>query len=849
MNTFFKKYGADLIAIVAFVVLSFVYFFPAAIDGRVLTGHDHTGGVGLTLENEAYKQQTGETSRWTNAGFSGMPTYQISPSYGSSQLGNALGTVYRLGLPGYVGFVFIMLLGFYILMRAFDFKVWMAALGAIIWAFSSYYFIIILAGHIWKFITLAYIPPTIAGLVLTYKGKYKIGGLLTALFASFQIASNHVQMSYYFLFVMLFMVIAYLVQAVREKQTARFLKATGVVVLAGVTAVLINSSNLYHTWEYSKHTMRGKSELKKPDSANQTASGLDRDYITQWSYGTGETFSLMIPDIKGGASQIPLQFDEDVVAMGNPQLQSFYSQPLMGQYWGEQPGTSGPVYVGAFVCMLFILGLFIVKGPMKWALLGATILSILLSWGHNFMWFTNLFIDYMPMYAKFRTVSSILVIAEFTIPLLAIMALAQWIEGLRNGDEKLRARYLKEFWVSLGFTGGLCLFFALFPSIIEFNVDKTVGNFVARLSAQAPPEMLSVVAGDLSRMLPAQYSSILSSDAWRSLFIIAVGAAFLWMYWKGKLQAAPVVIGILVLCLGDMWMVNKRYLNDACFVQPAQREVAVKSQADEMILQDKDPDYRVLDLSLNTFNDNTTSAFHKSIGGYHPAKLRRYQELIDFHITPEISRIAGALSAGRDIATLPQDSLPALNMLNTKYVILPLGSGQKTAIANPSAMGNAWFASEILYAQNANEEIEALYSHSPRTTAIVPQSLQAQLGADAVCTDTASTIVLKEYAPNRLVYESRSHSGGVAVFSEIYYPEWTVSIDGNEPSEQAVFCTNYVLRGVKLPAGTHTIEFRFDPASVHTTETLAYVGYGILLLLLIAVVGSPYLTACKKKKE
>ncbi len=850
MNSFLKKIAPDAIAIIAFILIAFAYFYPSDIDGRVLSGTDHTASAGLGAENDAYYKETGTVSRWTNAAFSGMPTYQINPSYPSTKITNAFSTTYKLGLPGYVGLVFIMLLGFYILMRAFNFKVWMSALGAILWAFSSYYFIIILAGHIWKFITLAYIPPTIAGMVLAYRGKYLAGGLLTALFASFQIASNHVQMSYYFLFVMFFMLLGFLWEAIREKQLPRFYKATGVMLVAGLAAVLVNISNLYHTWEYSKHTMREKSELIKPNTANQTNSGLDRDYITAWSYGTGETFSLMIPNIKGGASQIPLQFSDETIQLGTPQLQEFYRQPLMGQYWGEQPGTSGPVYVGAFVCTLFILGLFIVKGPMKWALLAATVLSILLSWGHNFMWFTNLFIDHFPMYAKFRTVSSILVIAEFTIPLLALLALRQWLDGYRNGDEQLRKHYRKQLYISLGFTGGLCLIFALFPSLIEYNTEKTVSQFVARLASQASPEMLSVLSNDLSRMLPAQYSEILSADAWRSLVIILIGTALLWFYAKGKLKSTYTVAGILVLCLIDMWSVNKRYLNDDCFVEPRPQEAIAKSSADELILQDQDPDYRVLDLSVNIFNDNTPGLFHKNIGGYHPAKLRRYQELIDYYISPEIQTLwKGIAQSGGDLSQLNPDSIGVLNMLNMRYVILPAlqAGAEKTPLRNPNAYGNAWFVQDIFYAKNANEEIEALYNHSPRMTAIVAEALRNQLGADAVCTDSAATIKLTEYAPDRLVYESNSKSGGVALFSEIYYPEWTVSIDGSEPSEDAIFQANYVLRGVKLPAGHHKIEFRFDPASVHRTEGLAYVGFGLILLLAAGTFWTEYRNKKQKK--
>ena len=824
MTPLLKKLLPDAIVIGCFALISFIYFLPAVTEGRVLPGNDHTAAVGMSEENRTYEAASGEKSRWISSAFSGMPTYQISPSYSSSEVTKALTWIYKLGLPGYVGLVFIMLLGFYLMLRVFNFKVWMAALGAIIWAFSSYYFIIILAGHIWKFITLAYIPPTIAGFVLTYRGKYWLGGLLTAMFAAFQIASNHVQMSYYFLFVMGFLWFAFLYQAIKDKALPRFAKATGIVVVAATAAVLINISNLYHTYEYSKHTMREKSELIKANSANQTSSGLERDYITNWSYGTGETFSLMIPNVKGGASQLPLNFDDDVLNAGTPQLREYYSQPMLGQYWGEQPGTSGPVYVGAFVCLLFLLGCFLVKGPIKWALLGVTILSILLSWGHHFMWFTNLFIDHFPMYAKFRTVSSILVIAEFTIPLLAIMGLNEWLKRSRTPEGTLNPHVQKKLYIGLGITGGLCLLFALFPSMIEFNVSTTVGRFGRQYANYMPAEMLTAMMGDLSRMLPMQYEKILSADAWRSLGIILAGSALLWLNAKGKLKPTATVICILALCLIDMWSVNKRYLNDKSFIVPEQAREVVMTPADEQILQDNDLNYRVLDLSVNTFNDNATSYFHKSIGGYHPAKLRRYQELIEYHIQPEMSYLYSRLaSTSGDLGLIDADSLAVLNMLNMRYVIVGSG-GERIPLHNPNAYGNAWFAQDVHFVTTANEEIESLYTHSPRHTAIISELH----GKNVTISDSTATIKLVEYAPNRLVYESQSATGGVAVFSEVYYPEWTVSIDGSEPSEDAIFPVNYVLRGVQIPAGKHRIEFRFDPQSVYTTERLAYVGFAIL---------------------
>ncbi|MCF0159359.1 MAG: hypothetical protein HUJ99_01080, partial [Bacteroidaceae bacterium] len=395
----------DLLAVVFFVALSFAYFWPAVSEGRILNQHDSEAGIGAVKEAGDYHEATGEQTRWTNSLFGGMPTYQIAPSYGSTDVFNKIIGLYHLYLPDYVWYVFALMLGFYILLRAFDFRVWMAALGAIVWAFSSYFFIIIAAGHIWKVMTLAYIPPTIAGMVLCYRGRLLTGGVVTALFAAMQIKANHVQMSYYFLFCMLFIAIGYLVEAVRQQQLARFAKATGVLVLSGVVAVSINLSNLYHTYQYSKETMRGKSELVKANAADQTDSGLERSYITQWSYGIGETWTLLVPNAKGGASSrgntyLALSQNDDAMAHAQPELVSLYNQ--FPQYWGEQPGTQGPVYVGALVFALFILGARLVKGPLKWALLAATLLSFLFAWGKNFMPFTDFCIDYIPMYAKFR---------------------------------------------------------------------------------------------------------------------------------------------------------------------------------------------------------------------------------------------------------------------------------------------------------------------------------------------------------------------------------------------------------------------------------------------------------------
>ena len=813
-----KKLIPDMVAILVFAVISFAYFCPAVTEGRILSQHDSVAGIGAGQEGKEYLERTGERTRWTNSIFGGMPTYQMAPSYDSTDLLKGIENLYHLYLPTYVWYVFVMLLGFYILLRAFNFKVWMAGLGAIIWAFSSYFFIIIAAGHIWKFITLAYIPPTIAGMVLCYRGKYWLGGLVTALFVALQISSNHVQMSYYFLFVMLFMAIAYGVQAYQQKTLARFGKSTGVLVVAGLIGVCINLSNLYHTYEYSKESMRGKSELVKENSANQTSSGLERDYITQWSYGIGETFSLLVPNVKGGAS-VPLAANEKAMEKANPMYGSIYSQ--LGQYWGEQPGTSGPVYVGAFVVFLFVLGLFIVKGPMKWALLAATVLSILLSWGKNFMGFTDFFIDYVPMYNKFRAVSSILVIAEFTIPLLAMLALKEVVATPAIIKERK-----KDFLISFGLTGGLALLFAVLPKVF---FPSYVSTMEMNALQGIPADQLVPLLANLEEVR----MSLFTSDAWRSFFIVLLGAGLVWAYGMGKLKQHVLIGALAVLCLVDMWSVNKRYLYDEQFVEKqVQTQGFRQTETDKMILEDEALDYRVLNLASNTFNENNTAYWHKSVGGYHAAKLRRYQEMIEEHISGEMQGLYQAVAdAGGDMEQLDPSAFPVLNMLNTRYFIFPLQGGQTVPLANPFALGNAWFVDEVDYVNNANEEIEAIHGLNPTEKAVVDKKFESVI--QSLPSDSTATIELVAYEPNYLKYEVSSDKGGTVVFSEIYYPGWKSTIDGQEVAHGRA---NYILRAMNVPAGQHVVEFRFDPTSLHVTENIAFVALGLLALLAIVVV-------------
>ena len=830
-----KQYLPEVLVIVLFALIAFAYFFPADIEGKILYRHDSSAGVGLGQEAQKYKDATGKTTRWTNSAFGGMPTYQTAPSYGSTESITAAAKAYHLWLPENVWYVFVYLLGFYILLRAFDFRRWMAALGAVVWAFSSYFFIIIAAGHIWKVWALAYLPPMIAGIVLAYRGKYLWGLIVTAIFAAFEVNANHVQMTYYYLFIIVLMALAWLVDAIRKGELLHWLKATGVCLAAAVIGIGMNASTLYHTWQYSQESMRGKSELVKANSANQTSSGLERDYITDYSYGIGETWSLLIPNVKGGASDRVL----GSTSAGKKQGSSHYFNTAEGtipysyiydqmpMYWNEstldrqQPGTSGPVYVGAFVLMLFVLGLFIVRGPLKWALLIATLLSIMLAWGQNYMPLTNFFIDYVPMYAKFRTVESILVIAEFCIPLLAMLALKEFVS---SKSEERGVRSGKAIWAAFALTAVPCLLFALMPGLF-FNF--TTNTEVSQFQQMLPQDQLGAFMDNLQQVR----RSIFTADCWRSLAIIVVGMLLLLLYRAKKLKQSWLMGALIVLCLLDMWTVNKRYLSYDMFVPKSEREAPQQlTKTDEMILQDTTAqgNYRVLNMASNTFNENETSYYHKSIGGYHAAKLRRYQEMIEHYIMPEMQALMPAIAnAAGDMTKVNGDSIfPVLNMLNTRYIIMPLQGGETVPVQNPYAYGNAWFVDKISYVDNANAEIDAIKKLNLRHEAVADKRFEQQLGK-AAQQDATSLVTLVAYEPNHLTYDVESGRGGIIVFSENYYPGWTATIDG-QPAELGR--ANYILRALNVAAGKHKVELMFYPKSLQTTETIAYIALALLLL-------------------
>lgn len=853
-----KRYGADILALVLFVCISVVYFFTPLSEGMVLGGHDSLAAIGQGHEQQMYYEQTGETSRWTNAMFSGMPTYQISPSYGSGTILNKVSAFMHLGTTEAVSYVLLYLLGFYILLRAFGKRPWVSGVGAVAWAFSSYFLIIIAAGHIWKVNTLGYIPPTIAGLVLCYRGRLWQGAALTSLFTALQILCNHLQMTYYFGFVMAFIVLCTLCDALRpcnrsKQALQKWCRATGIILLSGLLGIAANLPNLYHTYEYSKESMRGKSELKaQPRSGEgEQTEGLSRDYITQWSYGVDETVTLLVPDYKGGGSGAILDpqggikqewqerdgfdaFLSNVYTVQDNMGKVRGDAPLPGlmSYWGDQPFTVGPVYVGAFVLFLFFIGVWIVRGPFKWALLLATMLSLLMAWGKNMMPVTDFFIDFLPMYSKFRTVSSALVIAEFTIPLLAVLALAEIIS--RGPAELLRTRRGQ---VGLGaavvMTVLPCLWLIVNPGACLSMAEQ---DAVLQLRQFMPGDQLQAFVSGISEMR----GCVVSASALRSLTVILLGVLMIAAYWRRWIGEKVLCLLVALLCLGDLWMEDKKYLNDESFDDPVVQSQAFdqRTPADEYILRDTDKNYRVMNLSTSTFNEtsNQTSYWHKSIGGYHAAKLHRYQDLIDRYLNREGQAVMMAVNQKAEsvpeevedpfryiMEQVPGDSLtPVLNMLNCKYYIV--GQGGRFAVPNLYANGNAWFVDELQFVDNADQEISVLGHLDTKRQAVAHRRFKNALEGSL----QGGRVVLTSYAPNELHYSAESNGGGLCVFSEIYYPGWTATIDG-QPAELGR--VNYVLRALRIPNGKHEVVLEFRPATVTATEAIAYAAIALILAL------------------
>jgi len=838
-NLNFKVLAPYLVAVLLFVGLTYGYFSPMLKD-KVIVQSDMVLNKAMSKEVSDFREKYDEEALWTNSMFGGMPAYQISVRYPNNYM-YEVRTFLTLGMSSPAMMLFNLMLGFFILLIILRVNPWLAIVGAIAYAFTAYTFIILDAGHITKAAALGYLPPLFGGIILVNRGKYLLGGALTALFFALELLCNHIQMTYYFfIFLMIYILVEWVLK-IREKNFADIFKSIAVFIIAGVIAVGCNFTNLWNTYEYSKSTIRGPSELTG-DGQNQT-SGVDKDYATQWSMGTSEVMTLMIPSFKGASSSIQISENKNALKDVDGQMKEYIGS--MPQYWGDQLFTMSP-YAGAVVVFLFVFGLFVVKGRLKWVLLAGTILSIMLSWGKNMMWLTELFLDYFPMYNKFRAVSQMLVIAEFCIPLLAILVVDKLIKNPDLLKDKIKIPFSKSemkvqtaFFTAFGLTGGLSLLFYLMPGLTDFTSisDAQMYEGIQKSNgAQVAQQVMDNV--EIARI------ALFKADALRSFFFTLLGALSLWLFLKKKINGSILIPLLGLIILVDLWGVDKRHLDDKSFTDKKKAEVPfTASKADLAILEDKDPNYRVLNLAgpkEGPFNDAATSYFHKSIGGYHPAKLRRYQELIETHITANMQNIIQTLQ------TNPSDSAlrvafsqqGVLNMLNMKYLIY---NPDAQPLQNRYALGNAWFVKEIKMAENADEELKTVGEINPATTIVVDKRYQSEVEGLKLNPSADDKIRLISYLPNHLTYESTTNAEQLAVFSEIYYKDgWNVYVDGEQ---KTYFSGDWVLRAMRVPAGTHKIEFKFEPAKYYIGEKVSLVS----CILLFGMLGGAVVLGLRKK--
>ncbi len=825
-KTILNKLTPHLIALLLFSIISFFYFKPV-LEGKQLIGHDTESWMYMAKETIDYNESHDDVTLWSNSMFGGMPTYQISMKqpYNLIQYIETTLNIY----PKSVYNLMLYFIGFYILLLAFKVKPWLAIVGAIAFTFASYNLIIILAGHNSKAITIAYMAPLIGAVFVAFRRNKWLGSLLTAVFLSLAIRANHVQILYYTLILLLFFGVVEFIYSLKDKQLKSFFQSTGLVLVAAIIAIGMNATSLITTYEYSKYTMRGESNGLTVDTQN-SQHGLNKDYITQWSYGIDETLTLLIPDFKGGASGGKLTADSETAkklkSLGVPNLDKFMREMALPLYWGTQPGTSGPVYLGAIVMLLFVLSFFLVERRILWWLVPAILLTLLLSWGRNFMWLTDIFIDYVPMYNKFRTVSMTLVATGFGITLLAILALKEIFNP--EFDKKSLIRPLL---ISAGITAGLSLIFALIPSL--------AGNFIAPGDAQ--------LQGDyafLKETLPIDRKAMLSADAFRSVGFILVATLVLFLYAKNKLKETVAISVFGILFLADLIPVDKRYLNDDNFDRKRKIETLIApTPADKIILADKS-EFRVLDATVNIFNDAAPSYFHKNIGGYHAAKLRRYQELINMQIDGEIGQLFRAFGNAKSFDQIAPtlDSLGVLNMLNMKYLIY---NKDTQPLLNPYHNGNAWFVNKLVVAADANEEMKLVGVIDTKHELVIDKTFSKDISLPTNIDSTAQ-ILLKSYQPNELKYDFQSKSDQLAVFSEIYYDKgWNAYING----EKANYIRgNYLLRAMYLKQGNYEIVFKFEPSSYRIGNIIA-ISSSILLALALLVFVFIYAKKRKFKSE
>ena len=790
----YAKFIPHIAALITFIIITLVFFGPMITDDKALAQGDINQFDGMSKEVVDFRVKTGTEALWTNSMFGGMPAFQISTLYPANLI-QYVEKALRLGLPEFTGFLFAACLGFYLLLIVLGINPWLAIAGSLAYSLASYNLIILEAGHNTKMHAIALLPYVVVGFMLLWQKRYLLGAAVSALSFSMLINANHVQIAYYLFITLLIAGVVFLIYAIREKDIKHYILAFGIFAACGVAGIASNLSLLWTTYEYGNATIRGKSDLT---SNTQSKGGLDRDYAFSYSYTKAEAFNLLIPNLMGGSSQQLMDEDSKTV-------QAIHGQTrMLPMYWGDQPFTSGPSYLGALIVFLFVLGLVIVDGPFRWWLGIATLLAIMLSMGYHLAWFNNFFFDHFPGYNKFRTVTMSLIICQFTVPLLAVMAFSRIIN-----KEVSKERALNGLYIAAGITGGICLVFALFGSSLL--------SFTGPGDKQYQPELISYLKLDRQ--------SLLRMDALRSLILILIGAGTVWAVIQDKLSKNIALAIVLVACLFDYIGVGKRFINSDSFQEQKEKQGRfAESPADEAILHDQSLDYRVFNTTVNSFNDASTSYYHKSIGGYHAAKLRRYQELIEHQIS--------------------KGNMAVFNMLNTKYFIQKGPGGMPAAGQNPGACGNAWFVDKVQIVQNADEEINALDKFDPLETAFVDTKFSSDLAGYTGGKDSTSKIVLKTYAPNDLNYEYTAPKQQVAVFSEIYYqPGWVATVDGKETP---IFRANYVLRAMLLPAGSHKVEMKFQPGSYYTGEKVALASSSLILLLFA---GAIFLEVKNRKTE
>ena len=792
-----KKWFPHVAAVLFFLLLTLVYFSPVVFEGKDLVQGDVTSVQGWGKDLKDYHEETGDYAFWSNAMFSGMPAnYTFIPA--TVNIFRYIANVAGLYLPfTHMKIVFLYLLGFYIFLISLGCKPWLSIIGAVAYSFASYNFIIIEAGHVNKGLAMALMAPVLGGIILTYRKKYLWGILVTLIATGIQIYYGHQQITYYLFLMIVVVALVYLVYAIKEQQLKDYLKSSGILLVVAILATLPALGNLIPTADYTKETMRGGAVLQAAEGQKEN-TGLDIDYAFQWSYGVGETMTLLIPNFYGASSHYNIGLNSNVgnALRGSEQQAQFVR--YAPTYWGNQPFTSGPVYVGAIICFLFILGLLVVKGAEKWWLLITTVVSIFLSWGKNFAALNDFLFYHLPLYNKFRTPSMALVIAGVSMAALAVLALKTIMEN--KNQKNFKDNFIRQLYISLGITGGLCLLFALFGG--------SVLSFSASADRNYPDWFVTALQADRAAML--------SADAWRSLLLIVMSGLSVWLFVQNKMKAGYFFLCLGVLILFDMWSVDKRFLSNDNFVPKRQAKAIVPTSADQLILQDKDPNYRVMNLATNTFNESQTSYFHKSIGGYSPAKLRRYQDIIDYHLSQQ------------------QPNINVLNMLNTRYLIVPSNRGTEVH-RNSEALGNCWFVDAVQWVANPDEEIRALDNFNPATTAIIDAAWKQQLPIDLTpVTDTADEITMIDYKPGNIIYESTATAPHLAVFSEVFYKTWKAYIDGQETP---IVRVNYILRALPVPAGEHKIEFKCVDDVYNLSAKISMWSSVLVSLLLLALVG------------